>query len=151
MAEDEQTKSLFGNKDEPKGNYQEIILGLNTLGRSLKVIEDKLSNARNKLQITDQNLVSLGKKVSDDTKIVNSELTEMKRDIEDIKEKMRLIIKELKVCAKQEEIQVLTKYLNLWDPLQFVTRNEIEKIIKEILEKTKDTDQRISSRSKVME
>jgi len=45
------------------------------------------------------------------------------------------IIKELDIFAKKEQLKVLEKYINLWNPLNFVTTKEVEKIIEEKLKK----------------
>ena len=52
-------------------------------------------------------------------------------------EKMKMIIKELKLCSKSEDLTVLKKYIDLWDPVRFVTQNEVEKIIEEKIEEMK--------------
>ncbi|MBI4448282.1 hypothetical protein HY643_04840, partial [Candidatus Woesearchaeota archaeon] len=39
--------------------------------------------------------------------------------------------------AKKENVKVLEKYINLWNPLNFVTREEAKRIAKEVLEEKK--------------
>ena len=36
-------------------------------------------------------------------------------------------------CAKTEDVQVLDRYINLWEPANFVTRTEVEKIVDEAI------------------
>jgi len=40
---------------------------------------------------------------------------------------------EIKETAKLEDVKVLENYVNLWNPIQFVTRQEVEKLIKRAL------------------
>ena len=42
-----------------------------------------------------------------------------------------LLVKELKMSATKEELSVLQKYLSYWEPLNFVTRQELDKILSE--------------------
>jgi hypothetical protein len=54
-----------------------------------------------------------------------------------MKSKILMILKELQSGAKKEDIKVLQKYVDMWEPLNFVTRNEINEIIDEKLSERK--------------
>ena len=47
------------------------------------------------------------------------------------------IVKELQITAKRSEVKVLEKYINFWNPANFVTQNEVESLVKNILKKNK--------------
>ena len=49
-------------------------------------------------------------------------------------EKIDLIIKELKLTAGKEELMTLKKYIDLWNPMNFVTQRDVERVIEEKLE-----------------
>ena len=34
--------------------------------------------------------------------------------------------------AKKEDVEVLQKYINLWEPVNFATRKEVEKLFSEL-------------------
>jgi len=110
----------------------DVLREINSLNRSIRVIEEKLDNTRKKVQINEENMVSINKKQSEEIRLINSELIELKRDIEEIKEKIRLIVKELKLTAKLEDVKLIQKYLEFWEPVNFITRNEFEKRIEEL-------------------
>ncbi|PIY60636.1 hypothetical protein COY95_00740, partial [Candidatus Woesearchaeota archaeon CG_4_10_14_0_8_um_filter_47_5] len=63
-----------------------------------------------------------------------AEIQDLKQDFAGFKEKMQLIIKELQTRAKKEDVQVLEKYVNLWEPMNFVTHTDVEKIVAKVLE-----------------
>ena len=46
-------------------------------------------------------------------------------------------ISELKNAAKRDEVKVLEKYINIWNPVKFVTQNEVESIVKDMLNRHK--------------
>jgi len=98
------------------------------------VLEEQYTNTRRRITVLDQNMLSHGKKLKEEIQVVNTDFTELKKMIQDLEDKLVLVIKELKKTAKKEEVAVLNKYINLWQPLDFVTRKEVEKIINEILE-----------------
>ncbi|MBI2655232.1 hypothetical protein HYX06_02295 [Candidatus Woesearchaeota archaeon] len=55
--------------------------------------------------------------------------------MQEIREKLILVIKELQFAARKDEVKVLEKYINLWNPIKFVSQNEIEAIINEVIDK----------------
>jgi len=118
----------------PEGAISESAAEINTIARSVKIIEDKYYNLRKKVQINEENILANTKKITDDIKLSQSDILDLKRAIEDIKEKIRLIVKELKMTAKEEDIKVVQKYLDLWEPVNFVTRGEARKMIENAID-----------------
>ena len=47
------------------------------------------------------------------------------------------LLKEIQQLARTEDVKVIERYLHLWDPLKFVTRDELEDLVREVLEKKK--------------
>jgi hypothetical protein len=60
-----------------------------------------------------------------------SQLDDFRKELNDMKEKFKMMISEIKECAKRQEVDVLKKYINMWEPINFVTRNEMMKLIKD--------------------
>lgn len=110
---------------------------LNDITRRLKVLEERYINLRRKTQVTDQNMLEHNKRITTELKLFGSELTDLKKDIFDIKSTIRKIITELQMAAKKEDVAILQKYINLWQPMNFVTQKEVESIIRDILEEKK--------------
>ncbi len=107
---------------------------LNNASRRVRIMEERYINLRRKTQVTDQNMLLSNRKLSNEIKIVADDIKEAKREISDMQTKMKLVVKELRECAKKEEMIVVQKYIEMWEPINFVTRNEVEKTIREILE-----------------
>jgi len=98
----------------------------------LRVIEERIYNLRRKTQVTDQNMLAHNKKISKELKHIDSEIKEIRMDMEDLRSVIKQIITEMKKFASKTDVDVITKYVDLWEPLNFVTRKEIEKIISEM-------------------
>jgi hypothetical protein len=125
-------KNIFGGKEEAAPNIvADIAAQVNNVSRTLKTLEDKYGILRNKAQVTEQNMISNDKKIIGDIKLINSEIMDVKTDINDMKEKLTLLVKELKQSATKEEVKILEKYISYWEPLKFVTREELDKILDE--------------------
>lgn len=120
---------------------------INNLSRRLRILEERYTNLRRNTQLTDQNILRFSKDFQRDISVASSDLSEMRRDFFDLRDKVRLIVKELVECAKTEEVKVLERYINMWDPMKFVTREEVDKIVEgKIEEKLDDMD--LSGKSK---
>ena len=128
----EPKKSFFGGKEEASPNIiSDISAQVNNVSRTLKTLEDKYSILRNKQQVGEQNMISNDKKIIADIKMVNSEVMEIKTELNDLKEKLTLLVKELKLSATKEEVKILEKYISYWEPLNFVTKQELDKTLAE--------------------
>jgi superfamily II helicase len=113
---------------------------LNQISRRLRVLEERYNNIQRKIQVTDQNMLSSRKRFNTEIKTTMSEVSEIKVDVKSIKDNLILVIKELKNCAKKEEVRVLDKYLSLWQPVKFVTHSQVERIVKDILDEKENSE-----------
>jgi len=107
---------------------------INGISRRLRVMEERFTNSRNKMEVDEKNMLTFHKKVNTEFKTLNSEISDIKNELNEIRTEMSMIIKELQLSARKEDVKVLEKYIEIWQPLNFVTRKEVEKIIKEILD-----------------
>ena len=111
---------------------------ISNLSRRLKILEESFTNLRRALQVTEQNMLDKNKLFTTEIRTITSDISDIKKESAEIKEKILDIVKELQTSAKREEVKVLEKYINLWNPVKFVTQNEVEQIIKELMEKEKN-------------
>lgn len=132
---------LFKKKEEPKPPKElqapDVSSSVNALDQRLKIIESRYYDLNRKTQLMDKNALEQRKKVTSEIKLINDDILELKRNINDIKKKMEKVISELKSCARKEDVQTLSKYIDLWEPLNFATREEVDKIIQEKLDSNK--------------
>ena len=106
--------------------------------RGMRNLEEKYNNLVRRVQVGEQNVLAQNKKIHSELKTINSEITEINRQLEELKDKINFIAKELSTTAKKDEVEVLKKYLNLWEPINFVTQNEVDKLIKRAIEEEKE-------------
>ena len=64
-------------------------------------------------------------------------MNDIKKQIEDLRNILIQIVDEVKKSAKREDVRTLKKYINLWEPIKFVTYDKVEQIVREILEEKK--------------
>lgn len=126
--------AFFGKHEETQSlQMGDLSSQMNNLSRRLKMIEERTSNMRNTMQLTDANLLEFNKETNRNMKMIHAELLELKRDFNDLKEKTKLIVKELKDTAKNDDVKLLERYINLWEPVNFVTKKDVERIVEDKL------------------
>ena len=89
---------------------------------------------KKKMQLIENNVLDSTKKINAEVRTSTSDLVNAKEDIKDMESKLILMIKEINLLAKKEDVDVITKYMEYWQPLKFVTPTQVEKIVREILE-----------------
>lgn len=130
---------LFASKPDPT----QYVAGPDTsdqlreLSRRLRVLEERFASQRKSLQVLEHNMLAENKKSQTQVHSIQSDFDDLKKQIYDMKQKFDLIGSELADTAKRSDVVVLEKYINLWEPLNFVSRNEVEKIVIAILENKK--------------
>ena len=54
--------------------------------------------------------------------------------VREIKEKILWVVKEIQDCAKREQVEMLKKYLDYWNPFKFVTKNDVDAIVRDVID-----------------
>ena len=76
-------------------------------------------------------MAKLEKEVTNDIKMISEDLVEVKREMKDIKDKLILIKAELGNLASKNELKIMERYIDMWQPMNFITRNELNKLLEE--------------------
>lgn len=97
----------------------------------VRVLEERLSNVRAEIKLLEDNLVRRNKLLATELKTLTSELSEFRREMDEIKDRMLLMVRELQSLAKKEDVLVLQKYIEMWEPINFVTHNELKEALRE--------------------
>ncbi|HLC58226.1 MAG TPA: hypothetical protein VJI68_00025 [Candidatus Nanoarchaeia archaeon] len=97
----------------------------------LRSIEGKYNLLRDRVLIINNNMIEEYKKNLIELKAINQSIKEIKEDIFKIKENLRHVVMELEIFAKKEDVKFLEKYINLWNPMNFVTQSDVLRMIEE--------------------
>ncbi len=118
----------------PATNLNEISMQMSSISRRMRLLEERYTTLRKKTQLSDQNMLGLQKELHRNVTTFSEEMTDLRKEFLELRDTVRIIIKEIKDCAKTDEVKVLENYINLWDPIKFVTRDEVGRIVKEALD-----------------
>lgn len=123
---EQQTQEQQGN------NLQEFLLDMNGRVRDL---EGRYNLLRDRVLVINQNMIEEYKKTINETRVINSDIKDIKRDIFQIKETLRHLIQEIEFFARKEDVKLLEKYINLWNPMNFTTEKEVVRIVQDEVQK----------------
>jgi predicted nucleic acid-binding Zn-ribbon protein len=120
-----------GSKDNPNSNEQmQLASMISDLDRRLRVLEERYSNLRKKIQLTDHNIIESEKSFGKELRNFNEDILKLKRNTNEFDEKIVIFDNEMQNVAQKNDLKVLEKYLAMWDPSMFVTRKELREYLK---------------------
>ena len=119
----------FGSK--PQTPPKPKINGFGEVVDRVKYIENRITNMDRKIETSETNLIRIDQGTKKEISDLGKDIMDVKHQIEIISQKIELIIKELKLTAGKEELQTVQKYLDFWNPVNFITYKEAEKLIEE--------------------
>jgi len=125
---------LFKKKSEVVTPIMSQKEGNGEATRRIRILEERNANLNRKVELIERNLIEFNKKENQEIKTINAEIIEMQKQISVIKNNVSLIVRELQLTAKKDEFNSLKKYVEVWDPVEFVTRNEVKNLIKDHIE-----------------
>lgn len=125
--------SLFKKKEPEKeeGQSPEVLQAINAVDARVKILEGRHNDLIRKTQLIDKNFLDERKRFLKETKLISLDILELKRNINEISNKIDTIISELVTFARKDELDTLSKYIDLWEPVNFATKTEVEKMIEE--------------------
>lgn len=128
MAEQNISPTDKQQTDEEKADtpFEKVSKKTTTIGSILRVLEERYTNLRRKMQMTDQNLLEFEKDMRSEIKALGNDLLELKRSVSEINENLIMMSSELKNSVKQYDFKVIEKYVDMWQPMNFVTREELK-------------------------
>ena len=100
----------------------------------VKGLESKVNNLLREVDVLKNDFIKRANQLNKDFKTLSNDQLEVLHEQGKMNQKMILIINELKQTAGAEEIMTLKKYVEFWNPLNFVTQRDLEKAIESRLE-----------------
>tara|TARA_Y100000310_G_C20698725_1_gene827717 strand:+ start:2305 stop:2754 length:450 start_codon:yes stop_codon:yes gene_type:complete len=105
----------------------------------VKALEGKVNNLVRELNLLKNDAIKKTNRLEDNLKIANRDLLELKHEQSLSLKKMDVIIKELQQTAGAEQLQTLKKYVDFWNPINFVTQRDVERIVEQKIIDSKTT------------
>lgn len=98
-------------------------------GARVRALESKYNLLAEHVLTINRNMIDEYKNLTEDLKTVSKQFKELKIEIEKIKTTVKSFANEFDFFAKKQDLKVLEKYINLWNPMEFITNKELDKIL----------------------
>lgn len=95
----------------------------------IKGVESKVNTLVREVDVLKNDYIKKHNDLKRDLKVFNEDVLSLKRTQDQAQQKMDLVIKELKQTAGVEDVAVLKKYVEYWNPLNFVTQKDVELVV----------------------
>lgn len=102
------------------------------------ILEDQIFEIKNQISSGEEGIFSIGKKVKKEIEDIRQEVLELKQVIDNIKGDFDKIAEEVNMSARKTDLEILYKYVKMWDPMSFVRREELERLLDDGTLKKKD-------------
>ena len=139
MAE---AKGLFGKPKAAGASSQKPLktadtTSMSNLSTRMRILEERLFNIQKKMQVREENLLESNKEYTSEIKSLTREVAELKEQLMAMKDELENIADELEGKANESDFLVFKKYIELWKPVNFITQRDVERVVKEALNKFK--------------
>jgi hypothetical protein len=91
-------------------------------------LEEKQRIIKDRILLIGQNLIEMKGDIQNTFLTIKKDLEIMKRDIERLKSFFETASGEFSKFAKKEELEILSKQAKMFQPLEFVTKKDLEKL-----------------------
>ncbi len=99
--------------------------------RRLRLLEERYSGLRKKSQFTEQNMLKDAKDLFVEIKTLNEAISELRSEMAVLNEKLLKLESEINSSVAKSELNTLAKYVDMWEPMQFLTRKQAEELLKD--------------------
>ncbi|MBU1269173.1 MAG: hypothetical protein KJ583_01655, partial [Nanoarchaeota archaeon] len=127
MVEQDFSKQIPAtNRDQSKSDspFESLTKRVTSLGSRLRVLEERYTNLRKKNDMSDENFLNFEREIRVEMKDLNKDFLDIKRSVGEINDNLLMMSSELDKSVKQSDFKVVERYVDLWQPMNFVTRDE---------------------------
>lgn len=97
-------------------------------GFNIRDLEERQRILKDRLTLIGQNLVDIKEKTEKEILDLKKELESLKQNLERIKSFIETISSEFSNFARKEDLEILIKQAKMFQPLEFVRKEELEKL-----------------------
>lgn len=104
----------------------------------VRLVEDQLNNIRGHLELIDSSMVDKHKTIVKELRSLEDNGRELRAEMAKLNDLVERTIKRLESLSSKEEVKVLERYIEMWQPMNYITRDELKSLVQKIIkEQTK--------------
>lgn len=103
---------------------------MGNLNTKIRDIEEKQKILKDRLLLIGQNLIEIKEKTGRDILDMKKDIELMKQNVERLSSFLEKVSGEFSKFARKEDVEILTKQAKMFQPLELVTKKDLEKLKK---------------------
>ena len=103
---------------------------LTDVSSRLKILEERYNTLRKTIGLTEKNAIDVEKKNFSEFQILSENLLSIKKTIHEFSEQLTSLESEINNFVPRKDFKILERYLNFWQPMDFVTRDEVNAFLR---------------------
>ncbi len=121
----------------PKEQQPELEAFFTQLLQRINEIEEKEKANKNKIELLTNSTINRNKKVDEEIRVIRDELKRLGDEIEKIKQRIDYMLAEMPNLVRKEDLSIIERFIKMWEPLKFVTKEDVERAIEKRLRNSK--------------
>lgn len=105
---------------------------LYNLNARIRTLESRFKDLRQLVAFLRSNVQEIRKALNDEIKETGKDLRSLERRFDELERMLQILKEEVTLRAPKEEFEVLKKYLNYWNPSNFVTIDQLKEELKKL-------------------
>ena len=101
---------------------------LQSFATNLRDLEERQRILKDRLVLIGQNLIEIKEKTEENTLKIKKDVEELKQNSKRVKSFLETISGEFSKFARKDELEILTKQAKMFQPLEFVKKEDLEKL-----------------------
>lgn len=114
---------------------QETLKKLGELSERSRLIEERMKQTRDRMQVLDETFSNKINDLRENSTNFEEQIINIRKEVDETREILRRIMKDLESAAKISDVRVLEKYINMIDISRLVTKDDVEEIVEKIMKK----------------
>ncbi len=105
------------------------------INQRIRIIEQRFEEFREHLDLIESNLLEKEKEMNKEINMLTETIRELRAEVKKTTEEYDKVFDKLDSFAPKEKLKVIERYINMLNPIDYVTKEEVEELISEKLER----------------
>lgn len=106
---------------------------ITSIATRLKLVEERYANLAKRNQLTEGSLMSFEHEAKTELRVLTTQMMALRKRITEINAKLDAIGGEMGSVVRKHEFAVAERYLEMWQPMQFISREEARRMLDEAI------------------
>lgn len=96
----------------------------------VRLVEERYEQLSMKVKIIDESGLKRTKELKEMIVESQTDISMLKKNLKDMEDALKNLVKDMENVARSQDIKVLERYINMFDPTRFLTKEEAVELIR---------------------